>query len=266
MFVKQPDDPWMVPYHMTLGGTWSWEFAHMATPMMAIGYHRELEPVLRYFTDRQNGVGTRSANVPQSGDVRSTKGSYVGTVMFWMNETGSVLWAMAQQYRYSHDIEWLKANKASILAAWEWIQNEREATRVMDSGGKKVVYFGLMPAGTPDDSGGKVYHMTITDNFTWFGMSEIAKAFHEAGFPEANRLTQDSDEYRQCILDAIAREKLVDPETGLPFVPNEIGAKPNRATWWMANGPIQLFDTGLLSPNDSYFEPMVQYTNANMAF
>ena len=122
MLVKSPDAPWSTPIQTSLMGVWSWECAHANVPMMAIGYSKELEPALRFFTERQNGIGPRSANAGPSGDVKSTKGSYSGSAVFWMNETGSVLWLMASEYRYSCDAKWLAANKASILAAWDWIQ------------------------------------------------------------------------------------------------------------------------------------------------
>ena len=101
--VKPPDRPWHVPLQTPIAGVWAWEFAHMAVPLISIGYHRPLQPSLRYFTERQNGVGPHSANASPVGDVKTTRGSYVGSTLLWMNETGSILWALASEYRYSRD-------------------------------------------------------------------------------------------------------------------------------------------------------------------
>jgi hypothetical protein len=77
MLLQSPDKPWHLPLQTPVAipddGVWSWEFAHMAEPMIAIGYHKELEPSLRYFTLRQNGVGPQSANAAPNGKVKSTK-------------------------------------------------------------------------------------------------------------------------------------------------------------------------------------------------
>lgn len=263
--LQAPDRPWHIPCQTPAqgAGVWAWEFAHMAVPMIAVGYHRELQPSLRYFTERQTGVGTHSAKEKAQGDVKSSRGAYVGSAgIFWMNETGSVLWAMASEYRYSRDVEWLRLNRSSILAAWDWVQAARSQTRITDAEGTNVPYYGLLPAGRPGDNEGSWHQFTFNDNFTWLGMSEIATAFREAGMPEAQRLTEEAEEYRQCILQAIRHEQFVDPETNLLFVPNSVGYRNGgpRDTWWHADGPVQLFDTGLLSPKDERFEPMVEYT------
>ncbi len=69
MMVKTPDKPWQKPLQTPeVDSIWAWEFAHMAVPMMSIGYGRELEPALSYFVERQNYVGAHSANIGPSGE------------------------------------------------------------------------------------------------------------------------------------------------------------------------------------------------------
>jgi hypothetical protein len=48
----------------------------------------------------------------------------------------------------------------------------------------------------------------------------------------------------------------------LSFIPNAVFYRDGGPIdiYWMADGPVQLFDTGLLSPNDPYFSAMVEYT------
>jgi hypothetical protein len=95
-------------------------------------------------------------------------------------------------------------------------------------------------------------------------MSEIAAAAREAKMPEADRLTKEAEEYRQVLLDVIRREEFVDPETGLLFVPNTVQYRETppdkRDAYWVADGPIQLFDTGVLHPTDKRFADMVEFT------
>ncbi len=261
-----PGNEWLVPHQCPTLGVWSWEFAHMAVPMMSVGMHGELDDSLRFFTDRQNGVGPKSANSPPQGNIKSTRGSYVGDNggRLWMNETGSILWALASRYRYTHDVEWLKANWPSIMAAWDWIQTERDTTRINDEKGQRVRYWGLLPSGMPGDIQLFSFTFTFNDSFTYLGMAEIAAAARDAGFPEADRLTKEADEYRRCLLDVIRREEYVDPETGLLFVPNTVFYRETppdkRDPYWVADGPIQLYDTGVLHPTDKRFADMVEFT------
>jgi hypothetical protein len=258
---RNPDRLWDEPYQSPfLAMVWPWEFAHMAIPLASVGYGKELERSLRFFTERQAGVGKYAEARSPEGDVLSTRGVYVGSSLYWMCETGAVLWAMAEQYRYTRDAEWLRANRASILAAWEWIQRERARTRLHHDDGRKVEYYGLLPKGRVHDWEGWRYHFGFSDNYTWKGMSEMAAAFGEAGFPEARRLTREADEYRQCILEVARRAQFTDPETNLLFIPNTVYYREGvRGGVWWADGPQAMFATGLLAPSDPRFAPMVQY-------
>ena len=257
---------WQVPHQCPTLGVWSWEFAHAAVPMISIGLHEELDDSLRFFLHRQNGIGAKSANTPPQGNITSTRGSYVGSNggRQWMNETGSILWVLASRYRYTHDTTWLKDHWPSILAAWDWIQTQRQTTRVLDENGQKVRYWGLLPSGMPGDFQLFCFTFTFNDSFTYLGMAEMAAAAREAGLAEADRLTREAEEYRQCILAVVHREEFVDPETGLLFVPNTVLYRETppdkRDVYWVADGPIQLYDTGILHPTDKRFADMVEFT------
>ena len=93
------------------------------------------------------------------------------------------------------------------------------------------------------------------------GVEYPLDAAHELYLPEADRLTRDADDYRQCLLDVIGREQYAEPETKLSIIPNRVGQ--NRANpvdrGWLGNGPMHLFGTRLLVPTDERFEPMVEY-------
>jgi hypothetical protein len=260
---KNPERPWHAPYQSPVWeGVWPWECAHMVVPLCSIGYHREMEPTLQFFTERQTGLGAYAepGRGPE-GDIKSTYGCYSGNFLLrWMCETGSVMWAMAEKYRYSHDDEWLKQNKESILAAWDWIQGERARTRRYTNTGEPVAYFGLLPKGRVHDWN-DWHHFFFSDTYTWQGMSTMAEAFRTAGFPEAERLVREAGEYRDCLLAAVEKAQYVDPETGLLFVPNLVIREPGEqgGLWW-ADGPSCMFGTGLLDARtDARFPAMFQY-------
>ncbi|HQK91866.1 MAG TPA: hypothetical protein PLD23_00060 [Armatimonadota bacterium] len=260
--VQEPDRPWHVPYQSVFAPSmvWPWEFAHMAVPLMSIGYAEEMRPSLAFFTERQTGVGPHSAGRGPEGDVLSVDGCYTGTSMYWMCETGSVLWALGEEYLRSGDADWLRQQRPSILAAWGWIQRERARTRLRYDDGRKVEYYGLLPKGRVHDWEGHRYHFGFSDGYTWKGMSTIANAFARAGLPEADRLTAEAEEYKQCILDVARRAEFTDPETGLSFVPSTVFHREGaRGGVWWADGPQALFASGILDPTDRRFEPMLEY-------
>ena len=264
---KRPGRPYVEPNQVPVWrAVWPWEFIHMSIPLSSLGFHNELEPAFRFFTERQTGLGPyEEPGRGPEGEVRSTYGCFSGNFLLrWMCETGAVLWGMAENYRYSGDTAWLAENKESILAAWDWIQGERARTRRFDASGAPEVSYGLLPRGRVHDWNDWHYFLSFSDNYTWKGMSEMAHAFEQAGFPEATRMRAEADEYRQCINDAVDRIQFTDPETGLLFVPNVLHYdQGERGGIWWADGPIALFGTGLLDATaDPRFESTVQYIQA----
>ena len=264
---KRPGRPYVEPIQFPVWrAVWPWEFIHMSIPLSSLGFHRELEPAFRFFTERQTGIGPyEEPGRGPEGEVRSTYGCYSGNFLLrWMCETGAVLWGMAENYRYSRDTAWLSENKDSILAAWDWIQGERTRTRRFNASGAPEVSYGLLPRGRVHDWNEWHYFLTFTDNYTWKGMSEMADAFDDAGFPEASRMRAEADEYRQCILDAVDRAQFIDPQTGLVFVPNLLHFdEGERGGIWWADGPIALFGTGLLDAGaDARFDATIRYIQA----
>ena len=273
-FIKQPDTAWTTPEHcpMLPGAIWPWEFSAASTALDSLGYAKDVRPCLQYFVEHQSGVGKLGKDIAPDGDVSSYRGAFVGYLR-WMNETGTVLAMFANHYRYSRDAEWLKANRPAILAAWKWIQKERNRTRLRDDKGVRVDYYGLLPKGRVHDWSGYRYHLAFTDGYTYRGMAEMAEAFREAGLPEAERFAAEAKDYRQCILDVIHRIEFTDPETGLLFIPNTVffrprekGDIPERGGAWASDGPRSLFDTGVLNPvaDAKYWEPMLSLLERRM--
>jgi hypothetical protein len=252
---QEPNAPWLLPHHTPAlhGWVWPWEFAYVSIPLDSFGFHKDMEACLRWFTEHQSGVGKYgNKDIGADGQIVSKHGCYVGVGSpRWMNETGSTLWLLAAHYRYSRDAEWLRANRPSILAAWDWIQKQRDTTRTTGADGKRVDHFGLLPKGRPHDWEGHYYYFCWSDGITYKGMAEMASAFRQAGLPEAERFAADADEYRRCILATLERVARKDPDTGLLFVPNTVyhgRGDPEKVGGWVADGPRALFDTGILDP------------------
>jgi hypothetical protein len=259
---RQPGANWTWPAQQFLwpDAVWPWEFARVSIPMDSLGFHKDMESCIQYFFEHQSGIGKLGKDIAPEGEAKYTRGCFVGAPIRWMCSTGCVLSSMAMHYRYSRDIAWLKANRPSILAAWDWIQKNRETTRTLEADGKKAAHYGLLPKGRVHDWPGYRYHYCFSDGYTYRGMADMAAAMREANLPEADRFTADAEEYGRCILDAMRRVEFTDPESSLLFVPNTVYYRQGeRGGVWVFDGPRSLFDVELLHPvkDAKYWDSML---------
>ncbi len=275
---KEPNAPWVVPIHSSgyaggfwpsefvkASGIWPCEFVKVSVPLDSLGFHKDMEACLRWFTEHQSGVGKYgNKSLGPDAEVTATHGCFVGDGSpRWTCETGVGLWMLADHYRYSRDAAWLTANRANMLAACDWVQKQRDTTRTTEADGKRVAHFGLLPKGRVHDWAGHFYYYCFSDGYTCKGMAETAAAFRNAGVPEADRLAADADEYRRCLLDTLDRVAYKDPDTGLLFAPNTVYSRQgNRGNGgvWLLDGPRLLFDVGILHPvaDEKYWKPLLE--------
>ena len=268
---KNPEMPWREPSQSCFkkNGVWPWEFSQQAVPLASIGYHEELEGALRFFTERQVGVGPHAATHGPQGDVKSVEGCYVGDCgLYWMCETGAVLHAMAEKYRYSREEEWLKANRPSILAAWKFIQDARAQTRIIDENGQKHIAYGLLPAGRATDGREQDYMVGFSDNYTWEGMAAMAEAFRTARLSEAGAMQRDAEDYRNCILEAVERSQYKDPATGLLLIPNSLTRRgaTHGGNAFDIRYSLAMWQTGLLDATDARFDAAMEWQQQKDGF
>ncbi len=268
---KNPQRSWREPdqscFHAK--GVWPWEFAQQAVPLASIGYSKELEPALRFFTERQVGVGPHAETHGPQGKLDSIQGCYVGNCgLYWMCETGAVLQAMAGKYLYSRDTEWLRRNRASILAAWQFVQKAREQTRVVAADGGKPMAYGLLPAGRATDGREQDHIVGFSDNYTWEGMASMAEAFRQAGLPEARQMAADVEDYRQCMFEAVRRSQYVDPDTGLLIIPNFLTRRgaAHGGNAFDIRYSLAMWQTGLLDARDKRFDAAVEWQRRKGGF
>jgi hypothetical protein len=265
---QEPNVPWVLPQHSSgyAGGIWPLEFAYVSVPLDSLGFHKDTEACLRWFTEHQSGVGKHGdKDIGPDGEVTLTHGCFVGANSpRWMCETGVGLWMLGSHYRYSHDGAWLAANRDSMLAACDWVQKQRDTTRTTEADGKRAAHFGLLPKGRVHDWAGHYYYYCCSDGFTYKGMAETAAALRTAGDAEAARLSADAEEYRRCILDTLHQAAYKDPDTGLLFAPNSVYFRQDHGNGgvWLLDGPILLFELGILDPvaDAKYWQPMLEIT------
>ncbi len=134
-------------------------------------------------------------------------GQYI--TVFGLPDNGALLFALAQQYELSRDLEWFKKVAPQMIRSCEWISRSRATTKAMQGGTKPLTY-GLLPAGPSYCDHQEPVHSYMSDSYNWLGMHEAALAFREAGMAAGGeKWLREANDYRDDIL-ASMQAALVD--------------------------------------------------------
>ena len=99
---KEPNTNWIRPIDNFL---WPWGFGPGICPRLdsldSLGLHKAMEPCFSISSSTMSGVGKYGRDVGAEGEVRTTRGCFIGEPFCWMCTTGSVLSSLAEHYRYS---------------------------------------------------------------------------------------------------------------------------------------------------------------------
>jgi hypothetical protein len=283
-------------------GVWPWEAMKLTVHLDSISHHEDARKCLEYFLQVQG-------RFPPHGSFKSSEGTFGGTICFeksgwerdnkstlygqlaemnaktkgefpnWMNGTGAMLHAFGMHYFYTRDRKWLESVAPALVRACDWIISERQATKIKDEKGEKVLHFGLLPIGRAYDTaeeairqlasdgelaGGKMddrhapldtYYPCFTDGYSSLGLSSIAAALAEIEHPDGARLVEEAKAYRDDILEVMRRTRTT--EADLPPYPERLHRPPAWAEF--ATGALAYLDTGFLNPPDSAFPQLEAY-------
>lgn len=117
---------------------------------------------------------------------------------------GTVLWTLAEHYRYTRDRAWLEHAWPHIKKAIAWVEEQRASTKLMDIHGDKVREYGLLPASQLEDDIDWAHWFSV-NAYAWAGMLHTAEALEEIGSPEAPAIRKQADGYRADLRAAVMR-------------------------------------------------------------
>ncbi|PWU12922.1 MAG: hypothetical protein C5B50_20420 [Verrucomicrobia bacterium] len=186
---------------------------------------------------------------------------------------GAIMFALAEHYRLTGDIEWLKFNASRMQANAEWILRQRRLLVGNLPGGDRLWSRGLQPAQvvTPDSLR---MHMQFyeTEAYYWLAVKAMAEMLRRIDPPEAARLEQEAESYRKDLVAALDRSIALTPvvqvrdgtyHSFIPFAPYVRGFASGAWGWRRCQGHIGAiyWDTvqsadpvispaGILSPTD----------------
>ena len=229
---------------------YGWESSHYLTLMDKQGFHDEVRRILDFFlTTQQGGHGP-------TGGISTAEGCFRPHI-HWMCETGAILRIFAEHAICSRDEAELRRDSPALLKAARWIQNERARTKELDSNGNKVPHYGLMPPGRATDWPDTGY-FTFTDAFTWQGLDRLARAYEEAGLPDADWLREEADDYHRCILDSVQGAIKPHPlDPSLKWISDELYEDPATVmATTVYSGCMALLNSGVYPATDPLFGDM----------
>ena len=183
---------------------------------------------------------------------------------------GTVLWGLAQHYLMSGDSEWLGRVAPKMLAACDWIIEQRNTTKLADDNGKRVIQYGLLPAGRLEDNDDWGFWFA-NNAYAWLGLKSTAEAFRQAGLAGAERLAQEADAYIEDLRTAVKRTSELAPVVRLrnniyvPFVPSRVYQRfryfgPLRSGYYSRYGEHPLLTFRLSATREVLYGPMILIT------
>lgn len=186
---------------------------------------------------------------------------------------GAIMFALAEHFRLTGDLDWLKTNAPRMKANAEWILRQRRLLENTLPGGQRLWSKGLQPAQvvTPDSL---CMHMQFyeTEAYYWLAVKSMAEMLARLDPAEGARLAAEAEAYRRDLVAAIDRSITLTPVVAvrdgtyhsfIPFAPYVRGFASGAWGWRRCQGHVGAlyWDTvqsadplvspaGLLSPSD----------------
>ncbi len=248
------------------------------------GLSRINQPVLQSFLAQQTNEvrnmdkGAMGREEGLQGEGFAGQHGFLGNFGEWtanplLISHGLGLWALASHYRITRDDSWLGHGPGSPLQAmidgFDWVSLQRRRT-MREVDGKKVVYWGLLPAASAHDwlAGNTIFN----DAYCIYGMTEVVRLLREIKHPRAEEMARELAAYRACLRDryAEARDRArpvpLPDGTSLPYVPRMVQELDWARLDWTYSGysPVRAGAWGALDPRDELVSQSLAFLEAGM--
>jgi hypothetical protein len=230
------------------------EAARMLEPMLRFQGH---EPLKGRFTSQQGVFHSAGAY---------THGEYA------MNH-GFVLWGLADHYLMTRDEAYLRRVADQIISACDFLIEQRKSTMIHEQGRRAPTY-GLSPASSLEDVVEYKYWLA-TNAYFCLGLIKSAEVLRDIDHPDADRLTEAAESYRQDIetaaREAATQSAVVPLRSGyfIPYVPSRIYQWRHLTEGWIREAlypALHLAAAEIVDPADPLITWMLDELEDNIFF
>lgn len=164
---------------------------------------------------------------------------------------GWVLWALAEHFLHTRDREWFDRVSGAVIAGADWIFRQRRET-MKELPHSRGWEYGFLPAGSLEDVT-DFYYWLSTNSLTWRGADAAARALEAAGHPEAGRVREEADAFRNDLVRGFETARrhapLVRLQNGkwVPKYPSRLYCRGRDRGWIreVLEGAVYLLISGL---------------------
>ncbi|MCX5771646.1 MAG: hypothetical protein NTZ09_15440 [Candidatus Hydrogenedentes bacterium] len=191
----------------------------------------------------------------QPGNFTDYNGMYFGAGGYecgsYNQHHGWVLWCLAEHFLLTHDTAWFNRSADSIIAGADWVFRQRKNT-MTDLPHSRGWERGFLPAGSLEDVT-DFYYWLSTNSLTWRGAEYAARALEAAQHPEAARIRQEADAYKQDLIRGFETMRQHTPLVRLrdgrwvPDYPSRLYRRGREVGWIreVLEGSVYLLISGL---------------------
>jgi hypothetical protein len=161
---------------------------------------------------------------------------------------GAIMFALAEHFRLTGDLEWLRANAPRMKANAEWVLRQRQVLARNLPAGERLWSKGLQSAHvvTPDSLS---MHMQFYESeaYYWLAVKSMAELLAKIDSAEGARMAQEAEAYRQDLIPAIVRSIALTPvvpvrdgtyRSFIPFAPYVRGFASGAWGWRRCQGHV----------------------------
>jgi len=204
--------------------------------MDSMGWHDEAGRSLQYFLDKQHDDG------------------FMQNFSNYMLETGAVLWSLGEHYRYTHDLDWVRAIQPKVLKAARYLRDWRRRNEREEFRGKG---YGMLDGKTADPE--DPFRSFMLNGYAYLGFERVSEMLGPIDAEEAQLWAEEANRLKKDI-----RTAFFESMAKSPVVPIGDGSwVPTVAPWAGASGPVMLqpeggtWDShGTVTTRDSLLGPM----------
>jgi len=181
--------------------------------MDSMGWHDTAGRSLQYFLDKQHDDG------------------FMQNFSNYMLETGAVLWSLGEHFRYTRDLDWVRAIKPKLLKSAEYLRAWRRRNEREDLRGRG---YGLLDGKTADPE--DPFRSFMLNGYAYLGLARTAEMLEPIDPAEARVWREEAADFRRDL-----RTAFFEAMARAPVVPLGDGSwVPTVAPWANASGPVML--------------------------